>query len=85
MNLAMIILHRLNGQEISINAELIEAVEAAPDTVVTLVTGNRYVVKDSVEDVIARIVEFKQKIVRETGRAPGDWQHLKKEEPENRD
>ncbi|MBI4063547.1 MAG: flagellar FlbD family protein [Elusimicrobia bacterium] len=74
----MITLHRLNGQEISVNAELIESIEAAPDTVITLVTGNRYVVKDPVDEVIAKIVEFKQKVVERTGRPTQSWEHLKK-------
>lgn len=74
----MITLHRLNGLEISINAELIESVEGAPDTVVTLVTGNRYVVKDSVDIVIAKVVEYKQSIVEKFDRAPQAWQNLKK-------
>ncbi|MBI2071003.1 MAG: flagellar FlbD family protein [Elusimicrobia bacterium] len=75
----MIILHKLNGKEVSINAELIESIEASPDTVVTLVTGNRYMVRDSVEEVVAKVVEFKRRIVGATGRAPQDWQNLKKE------
>ncbi|MBI4668103.1 MAG: flagellar FlbD family protein [Elusimicrobia bacterium] len=74
----MIVLHRLNGKEISINAELIESVEAAPDTVVTLVTGNRYLVRDTVDEVVGRVIEFKGKIAAQSGRQPQDWQHLKK-------
>ncbi|MEK7287952.1 MAG: flagellar FlbD family protein [Elusimicrobiota bacterium] len=76
----MVTLHKLNGKEIVINSELIEAVEASPDTVVTLVTGNRYIVRDSVEVVIEKILEFKRKIYEQTGRAPQGWQSLKKSE-----
>ena len=58
----MIKLHKLNGTEIIVNAELIESVEAAPDTVLNLATGNRFVVKDSMQDVVDKIVEYKKKV-----------------------
>ena len=47
------------------NAELIESVEAAPDTVLNLATGNRFIVKDSVESVIAKVVEYKKQVYAE--------------------
>jgi len=58
----MIKLQKLNGAEIVVNADLIESVEAAPDTVINLATGNRYLVKNSVEEVVAKVVEYKQRI-----------------------
>ena len=61
----MIKLHKLNGAEIIVNAELIESVEAAPDTVLNLATGNRFLVKNSVDEVIAKIVEYKKKVYSE--------------------
>jgi flagellar protein FlbD len=45
---------------IVINADLIETIEACPDTTITLVTKRRFVVADSVDDVIARIIEFRR-------------------------
>ncbi len=53
----MIKLHKLNGTEIIVNAELIESMEATPDTVLNLATGNRFVVKDSVQEVVDKVVE----------------------------
>jgi flagellar protein FlbD len=58
----MIKLHKLNGAEIVVNAELIESVEATPDTVLNLATGNRFLVKDSVQDVIDKVMEYKKKV-----------------------
>ena len=58
----MIALRRLNGQPIMVNCDLIEALEATPDTVVTLISGNKLLVRDSLEEVQARIIEFKRKI-----------------------
>ncbi len=58
----MIKLTRLNGKVFVVNAELIELMEETPDTVVTLNNGNRFVVCESVDEVIDRIVEYRKKI-----------------------
>jgi flagellar protein FlbD len=58
----MIQLTRLNGQPIMVNADLIESVETTPDTVITLISGNKLIVRDSMETIQQRIVEFKRKI-----------------------
>lgn len=58
----MVRLHRLNGQEVVINAELIESVESHPDTVILLATGNRCVVQESVSEVIQRVVEYRKSV-----------------------
>lgn len=58
----MIRLHRLNGQEIVINSDLIESIDAVPDTVITLYTNNRFVVKESMDTVYDRILEYKRAI-----------------------
>ena len=61
----MIKLEKLNGTMVVLNAELIESVEGAPDTVINLVTGNRYLVKNSIDEVIALVVEYKKKVYSE--------------------
>ena len=58
----MIRLHRLNGQEVVVNAELIETVEGHPDTVIGLATGNRFIVQESVSDVIQQVVEYRKSV-----------------------
>lgn len=60
----MIKLHRLNDSEISINADLIESVEAGPNTKIVLSTGNLFIVKETVDEVIAKIKEYKQSILQ---------------------
>jgi flagellar protein FlbD len=55
-------LTRLNGQPIMVNSDLIESVETTPDTVITLVSGNKLIVRDTMQTVQDRIVEFKRKI-----------------------
>lgn len=56
----MIEVTRLNGEVFVINADLIETVEARPDTVLFLVNGRRYVVRESVSDVVGRVVAFRR-------------------------
>jgi len=48
----MIVLTRLSGKEFALNSDLIERVESTPDTVVTLVDGTKYVVAESVTEVV---------------------------------
>ena len=57
----MIELTKLNNQKIVINCDLIEYVEAVPDTTITLTTGNKFVVRESVNDFIDKVVEFRKK------------------------
>ena len=58
----MISLRRLNTQASMVNADLIESLEATPDTVVTLTSGNKLLVRDSMEEIQAKIVDFKRRI-----------------------
>lgn len=58
----MIKLRRHSGQPIMVNADLIEFLEATPDTVVTLMSGNKLVVLDTVDEIRDRIIEYKRRI-----------------------
>lgn len=58
----MIKVTRLNGTPLTVNAELIETIEACPDTVLSLATGNRLVVKEGVDEVVAKVVEYRKKV-----------------------
>lgn len=57
----MIGLTRLNGRPIVVNAELIETVEATPDTVVALTSGKKFVVLESPGEVTERVLRYRQK------------------------
>jgi len=63
----MIRLTSFDGRELVINALLVEKLEAVPDTVITLTTGNSFVVRESVDEVIRRAVEYMHSL-----RADGD-------------
>lgn len=53
---------RFDGTELVINAELIETVEATPDTVITLSTGKKVVVRERVDEIIARILDYRRSV-----------------------
>ncbi|MBN1130909.1 MAG: flagellar FlbD family protein [Chitinispirillaceae bacterium] len=56
----MIALHRLNKQEFVLNADLIETLEATPDTLLTLTTGKKLMVRDTIEDIIGKVIGYRQ-------------------------
>jgi flagellar protein FlbD len=58
----VISLRRLNNQAIMVNADLIESLESTPDTVVTLTSGNKLLVRDSMEEIQTKIIDFKRRI-----------------------
>lgn len=66
----MIDLTRLNNQPLILNADLIKYIEQAPDTVITLVTGEKLVVKESAEEVIRRVIGFRRMLLADLYRGP---------------
>ncbi len=56
----MIKLNRLNGFEIVVNAELIEWIESNPDTTLTLATGTKVIVRNSADEVVAKVMEYRK-------------------------
>lgn len=59
----MIRLTRLNNTKLAINSDLIKFVENAPDTVITLTTGEKVMVREAMDEVVARVVEFRQSLL----------------------
>jgi flagellar protein FlbD len=66
----MIALTRLDGTEIVVNTDLIVTVERTPDTMLTLVTGGRILVRESVEEVVERSTGYRQRVYR----GPAAWE-----------
>ena len=58
----MIDLRLINGTHIVLNSDLIEFIEATPDTVISLSTGKKLMVKESVDEVVEKIVRFRGRI-----------------------
>lgn len=56
----MIILHKLNGREFTINCDYIEIITENPDTTITLTNGRVYIAKESMADVIEKCKNYKK-------------------------
>jgi flagellar protein FlbD len=61
----MIELTRLNGSPLAINCDLIKYAEAAPDTVLTLITGEKLVVLEPCSEVSQRTLNYRAAVLRQ--------------------
>jgi len=69
----MIELTRLNSCSLVVNSDLIQYVESSPDTTLTLINGEKVVVRESAAEVIDLTVTFRARLMREVARyCPGD-------------
>lgn len=57
----MIKVTRINDAPLVVNADLIEFVEASPETIICLTTGKKIMVKQTIDEIIDRVAEFKRK------------------------
>lgn len=57
----MITITKLNDKEIVLNANLIESIEATPDTTITMTTGRKFIAKESVDEVIDRVIAYNKR------------------------
>lgn len=69
----MIQLTRLNNHPLTVNSDLIKFVEQAPDTVITLINGEKIIVRENANEVLQRIVEFRRSVLQ--GIFPA-WDHI---------
>jgi flagellar protein FlbD len=61
----MITVSRLNSKKFILNCELIKYIEAIPDTLITLTSGEKLMVKESVEHVIEETMNFRKRLYQE--------------------
>jgi len=66
----VITLTRLSGKQFALNSDLIERVEANPDTTVTLIDGSRYIVRESVATVSDLVEEYRARMLARTRTVP---------------
>jgi flagellar protein FlbD len=59
----MIGLTRLNRSTFVLNCDLIETIEATPDTVISTVNGKKIVVSESVEEIVEKVILYKKRIM----------------------
>jgi len=60
----MIQLTRLNNSPLMVNSDLIKFVEQSPDTVITLVNGEKILVREHADEVLNRIVKFRRSVLQ---------------------
>ncbi len=59
----MILLTRLNRTVLVLNSDLIDIIETSPDTVISLVTGQKLIVLETPEEIVERVVQFRRNIL----------------------
>ena len=63
MGLEVIVVTRLNGGQFGVNPDLVQRIDSAPDTILTLIDGTKYIVAEPLEEVIARIHEYRAAVL----------------------
>ena len=59
----MIVLHKLNDEEFVLNANHIEIMEEKPHTIITLTNEKKYIVKESIEEIIKKVMDYQKNIL----------------------
>ena len=57
----MIKVTRLNNQELMVNPDLVEFLEATPETIISMTTGRKIVVRETIDEIVKRIIEHRQR------------------------
>ena len=65
----MIDLTRLNGHRLILNCDLIKSAEESPDTLITLITGEKLIVRESCDELITLVLGFRASVLHQT------WPH----------
>lgn len=60
----MIKLTGLDNKEFILNADKIERLDAIPESVITLINGKKFLVKESNEDIVKKVIDYKRKIYK---------------------
>jgi len=59
----MIYLNKMSGGEFVLNAKLIETVDTNPDTTITTTTGKKYIVKETVDEVVKKVKDYEKELL----------------------
>ena len=71
----MIVVTRLNGSRFAVNPDLVERVQASPDTTIIMVDGARFVVTESIDELIEKVVAFRARVLALAASwAPADFE-----------
>lgn len=66
----MIIVRRLTGQQFAINPDLLGRIESTPDTILVLLDGTRYIVDQTVDEVVALIRQYRASVIAQAMQDP---------------
>jgi flagellar protein FlbD len=58
----MIRVKRINNKDLVVNAELIEFLEQTPDSVISLTTGKKFAVMDTIDEIVLKVIEYRLRI-----------------------
>jgi uncharacterized protein YlzI (FlbEa/FlbD family) len=61
-------LTRLNGNSLVVNSDLIKFAEASPDTMLTLINGEKLIVREGLSDVVERVLAYRSRLLAQAGR-----------------
>lgn len=59
----MILVTRLNHHHFYVNADLIKLIEQSPDTVITLLNGDKVIALESAEEIIGRVIDYRRRML----------------------
>ena len=59
----MIEVTRLNGNPMLLNSDLVKTAEASPDTMVTLITGEKLIIKETCAEIMERVLDYRAKLL----------------------
>jgi flagellar protein FlbD len=62
----MIVVKKINGQEIVVNCDLIETIEFTPHAVLSLTTGEKLILDENREELLKKIIEYKRAVFQRT-------------------
>ena len=60
----MIVVKKINGQEIIVNCDLIQTIEFSPHAVMSLTTGEKIIVDETRDDILEKVIEYKRAVQR---------------------
>lgn len=62
----MIVVTRLNGPRFAVNPDLLQRVESTPDTILTLIDGTKYIVAETLDQMVELVVAYRSRVVAAT-------------------
>jgi flagellar protein FlbD len=72
----MIELTRLNGSSMVLNSDLIKTAEASPDTMLTLINGEKLIVREDLDEVVERVLAYRARLLATVARRLSGFDHL---------